>query len=240
MKLRPLSSAENLRQSRTAAFTLVELLVVLVVIAVLAGISAAAYRGMLRKADRVLCTHKLKSLGTATILYSQDNQDQFPRSFHSAAAYRQPGWAASIAPYLGVPDSQIGNSWPVVFQSHFRSPADHSTDPFVYSYGLNVHFELDPDGDDYTGSPATWRRLAQIPSPATTILMGQTKPLRFGDHLMCHQWSGIQSAKNALNHAVHSGKANYLFVDGHVETLAVEETFNPPRHLNRWNPSLAR
>jgi prepilin-type processing-associated H-X9-DG protein/prepilin-type N-terminal cleavage/methylation domain-containing protein len=240
MMARSASPAGNPRQLKTGGFTLVELLVVLVVIAVLAGIAAAAYRSTIRKADRIQCMHKLKSLGTATILYSQDNQDQLPRSFHSAAAYRQPGWAVSIAPYLGVPASQIETSWPAVFQNHFRSPTDHSTDPFVYSYGLNVHFELNPDGDDYTGSPATWRRLTQIPSPANTILMGQTKPVRFGDHLMCHQWSGIQSAKNALNHAAHSGKANYLFVDGHVETLAVEETFNPTRHLNRWNPSLAR
>ena len=70
--------------------------------------------------------------------------------------------------------------------------------------------------------------------------MGQTRPVRFGDHLMCHQWSGLQAAKNALNHAIHTGKANYLFLDGHLETLRVEDTFDPSRHINRWNPSLAR
>lgn len=209
-------------------------------IAVLAGIAAASMRNAVQKSNAINCAAKLKSLGTAVVLYAQENQDQLPRSFHSAGAHRQPGWAVSIAPYLGISDSRIQGDWPGVFNGLFRSPSDSSTDPFVYSYGLNVHFELDPDGDDYIGSPATWRRLSQIPTPTGTILMGQTKPVRFGDHLMCHQWSGIQAAKNALNHAIHGGKANYLFVDGHVETLRVEETFDPSRHINRWNPSLAR
>jgi prepilin-type N-terminal cleavage/methylation domain-containing protein/prepilin-type processing-associated H-X9-DG protein len=225
---------------RTRGFTLVELLVVVAVIGALAAVTFASVRESMRKANAIKCAAKLKSLGSATMLYTLENQGQLPRSFHSAGAHRQPGWAVSIAPFLGISDSQIESGWSAVFNTHFRSPADSSTDPFVYSYALNVHFELDPDGDDYTGSPATWRRLHQIPSPCATILMGQPKPVRFGDHLMCHQWSGIQAAKNALNHEIHGGKANYLFIDGHVETLRVEETFDPSRHLNRWNPSLAR
>lgn len=220
-------------------FTLVELLVVVALITILTTLVTAFAKGAIRKANAVKCAAKLKTLGTATLLYTQDNQDQLPRSFHSAGANRQPGWAASIAPYLGIPDPQIESDWPGVFNAHFRSPADPSTDPFVYSYGLNVYFELDPDGDDYTGSPATWRRLSQVPTPAATILMGQPKPVRFGDHLMCHQWPSIQAAKNALNHKIHDGKANYLFLDGHIQSMRVEDTFDPSRGINRWNPSLA-
>lgn len=225
---------------RDRGFTLVELLVSVAVIAVLAGIVTSIARGSMVKARAIECSAKLKSLGTATLLYSQEHQEQFPRSFHSAGAHRQPGWAASIAPYLGADPAEIETHWERVFQTYFRSPADKTTDPFIYSYALNVHFELDPDGDDYTGSPTTWRRVHQVPSPGSTILMGQPKPVKFGDHLMCHQWTGIQAAKNALSHDIHGGKANYLFVDGHVETLRVEETFDPSNKINRWNPSLAR
>lgn len=225
---------------RKSGFTLVELLVVVAIIAALAAVVIAVSRKSIRKADAIHCASKLKALGTAMTVFSQDHQGELPRSFHSAGAYRQPGWAASIAPYLGIDDAQIENRWADVFNEHFRSPADSSTDPFVYSYGLNVHFELDPDGDDYVGSPATWHRLSNVPNPTGTLLMGQTRPIRFGDHLMCHQWSGIQAAKNALSHTIHDGKANYLFLDGHVEMLRAEDTFDPARGINRWNPSLAR
>ena len=234
------SSIGSFRHPGPRGFTLVELLVVVVLVASLAAISLSTVQSSLRKAKAVQCMSKLKSLGVATILYAQENQNQLPRSFHSAGAHRQPGWAASIAPYLGVSDEQINRDWTGVFNEYFRSPADSSTDPAVYSYGLNVYFELDPEGDDYLGSPATWRRLSQIPTSTNTILMGQTRPVIYGDHLMCHQWSGLQAAKNALNHEIHDGKSNYLFVDGHVETLPVEKTFDPSRQLNRWNPSLAR
>jgi prepilin-type processing-associated H-X9-DG protein len=218
----------------------VETLAVVVIIPVWLVITTMSVSRFTRQANAVKCASKRKLLGTATILYTQENQGEFPKSFHSAGAHGQPGWAASIAPYLGIAESQIENHWTDVFNDHFRSPADPSTDPFIYSYGFNVHFELDPNGDDCTGSPTTWSRLHHVPSPAATILMGQTKPVRFGDHLMCHHWSGIQAAKNALNYKIHDGKANYLFVDGHVETLPVEATFDPTRKINRWNPSLAR
>lgn len=221
-------------------FTLVELLVVILLLVALGGITAVSIRGALRRADAVQCAGKMKSLGVATLLYTQEQDGQLPRSFHSAGAHRQAGWARSLAPYLGASEEQIENQWPALFDDWFRSPVDATSDVRIYSYGLNVHFELDPDGDDYIGSPATWRRLHQSPNPAATIWMAQPKPVLYGDHLMCHQWSGLQAAKNALNHSVHGGKANYLFLDGHVEMLRVEETFDPVRKINRWNPILAR
>jgi prepilin-type processing-associated H-X9-DG protein len=39
-------------------------------------------------------------------------------------------------------------------------------------------------------------------------------------------------------HDRHNGRANYLFVDGHVESLPVEATF-VARSENLWNPSVA-
>lgn len=221
-------------------FTLVELLVSVAILAVLAATTIGVVRRSMSKANTVRCMSKMKNLGTAMVLYSQDHQGQFPRSFHSAGAAREPGWARSIAPYLGVSDQEIQNSWTAVFNDQFRSPEDRSKDPSIYSYAMNVFFELNPEGDDYEGAPRTWRRLGQVPSPGGTILLAEPAPVSSGDHLMCHQWSSVQAAKNALNEEVHDGKANYLFVDGHVETLRVEETFDTGKGINRWNPSLAR
>lgn len=228
------------RHKSLPGFTLVELLVVITVIIVLAAVSFSLAGSSIRKARAVQCGAVLKGLGGAVLLYTQDHNSRFPRSFHSAGAHREPGWAVSIAPYLGISEERIENDWKRVFNEQFRSPSDDSTDPNIYSYALNVHFELDPDGDDYKGSPATWHFLHQVSAPEATVMMAQTRPVSYGDHLMCHQWSGIKAAKNALNHDIHDGKANYLFADGHVELIKVEETIDPSRKLNRWNPSLAR
>ncbi len=225
-----------------SAFTLVELLVVLGIIAVLASLVAPAIGGAGAAARCTECAAKLRTLANGVLLYCNDHNAEFPRSFHSGGTHREPGWAMSVAPYIGLSEKQISDPalWEQAFNDLYRSPADNSRDLFIYSYALNVHFELDPNGDDYTGAPETWRRTNQVPRPSRTLLFGQPRSIAFGDHLMCHQWSGMGAAKNALNHMIHRGRANYAFADGHVETLVLTEVFDPAKGVNLWNPSLAR
>lgn len=227
--------------AKKSAFTLIETLVVVLVMGVLAGILFSVVKGAKARVQTVQCATKMKALGSAMLLYANENSGELPRSWHSAGAHHQPGWAMSIAPYLDVSEEQITNNWSEVFNLYFRSPVDVSENrPHIYSYAMNVHFELDPDSDDYTGYPEVWNRLIQIPKPSRTILLAQTRPVPYGDHLMSHMWSQITAVKNALNHNVHGGKANYLFVDGHIETLKVEATFDRTAKINFWNPSLAK
>lgn len=224
-----------------AGFTLVELLVVIAIIAVLAAVAVAASGSAQSKSAATGCASNLRNLGAALQLYCADHGGAFPRSFHSAGAFREPGWAASIAPYLGSPEATSMDDWKNVFSKFFRCPADKNSDPMIFSYGLNVFFELDPDGDDYVGAPATWRRTVAVSNPSRTILLAEVASAGGGmtaDHFMCHQWSSVNAAKNAVAHERHSGKSNFLFVDGHVAMLPVAETF-ASRTKNFWNPSTA-
>lgn len=224
-----------------AGFTLVELLVVIAIIAALAAMAVAASASAQAKSSVAECAASLRNLGAGLQLYCVDHGGTFPRSFHSAGAYREPGWAASIAPYLGAAEAASAEEWKKIFNKFFRCPTDKNSDPMIYSYGLNVFFELDPDGDDYVGAPTSWRRTLAIQSPSRTILLAEVGSGAGGmtaDHLMCHQWSSVNAAKNAVAHERHSGKSNFLFVDGHVETLPVSNTFKS-RTENLWNPSTA-
>ena len=227
------------RRSRDGAFTLVELLTVIVIVGVLAGLLIPVVQAARSRARAAECAGRLRTLAQAVLLTAEERRGALPRSFHSAAAHREAGWAAEIAGALQVPAAD-SEGWPAAFNRHYRCPSDAATDPSVYSYGLNVHFELDPDGDDYAGSPATWRRLERIPTPSRTILLAETRPVAFGDHVMAHLWRSPAAAKNALAHDRHAGRAHYAFCDGHVAALRVDETFLPAEGRNRWNPSLAR
>jgi prepilin-type N-terminal cleavage/methylation domain-containing protein/prepilin-type processing-associated H-X9-DG protein len=217
-------------------FTLIELLVALALIAVLATITMSALGAARDHSHTAACASRLRSLGTAVHLYAQDHDGAFPRSFHSAAAHREPGWCASLAPYLGVPAGPEAR-WEDLMRSHFRCPADPGGEDSAPGYGLNVFFELGR-GDSYLGRPATWRRVVQVPAPQHTILLAELDPATGNDHFMCHQWSGAAAAKQAVAHDRHRGSANYLFVDGHIERLPVEKTFTS-RTQNLWNPSIA-
>lgn len=220
-------------------FTLIELLAVLAIGSVLVMLVGATASGTLKKTQNLQCLAKMRTLGTAALLYGQDHQGTFPRSIHSAYAAREKNWVQTIAPYVADGLDPATPHWKEDFNRFYRCPADPHTSTSFYSYGFNVFFELNPSSDDYTGAPATWRRIIQVPHPAKTILLAETTPLANGDHLMCHLWESLVAAENDLDEIRHGNTSNYLFVDGHVESLKVEDTFNPAKNINRWNPSLA-
>ena len=65
-------------------FTLIELLIVVAIIAILAGILMPALSSALRKAKIISCTGNQKSIGLALSMYAGDNKEFFPSSDYTA------------------------------------------------------------------------------------------------------------------------------------------------------------
>ena len=222
------------------AFTLVELLVVIAIIATLVGLVLPAVQAARGAATRTRCANTMRQIGIAMFLYTDTHKDRFPRSLHSAASHGEPGWNTSLAPFLELEAPTSEADLAANLNAAFRCPSDLARDAATHSYGLNVHMELDPAGDDYTGSPQTWRRRRDIPAPSRTVLIAEARPVPYADHFMCHQWSKLKTAETAVAHDRHGTDANYLFIDGHVESQLIQETFDPGAGRNLWNPSLAQ
>lgn len=213
------------------AFTLIELLVVIAIIAMLAAILAPAVGRALESGRAAACTSNLRQLGLAVSLFALENDDRFPRSQHSAFAHRERTWALALAPMLNTDPAD----WRQLLHSVYRCPSDERAGAAL-SYGSNVYFEVGPE-DDYEGKPRTWRVRSEVPRPTETILFTENES--DADHIMPNFWGGPADTYDVAKRR-HGKGSNYLFVDGHVEALPFESTYNPPAQVDRWHPEKGR
>lgn len=81
------------RDRRRAAFTIVELLVVIAVIAILMSVLVPALGQARKQARDVVCLTRLRAIGFAMKMYADQNRDYIPRSGGS--------WPYLFMPYVG-------------------------------------------------------------------------------------------------------------------------------------------
>jgi prepilin-type N-terminal cleavage/methylation domain-containing protein len=79
---------------RRKGFTLVELLVVIAIIALLMGILMPALAQVKRLAQRIMCGTNLSSIGKAMLVYSGDNEEDFPRAGGNMSLWSNNGGGA--------------------------------------------------------------------------------------------------------------------------------------------------
>ncbi|MBN2711327.1 MAG: type II secretion system protein [Planctomycetes bacterium] len=96
---RRLAKPQTIRPVRTVGFTLVELLVVISIITILAGLLLPALQVALESARLINCTNNNKQMGLVMQLYAQDNTDYFPFGTGGPTYYPGgPSWSSTTSP----------------------------------------------------------------------------------------------------------------------------------------------
>jgi prepilin-type N-terminal cleavage/methylation domain-containing protein len=223
------------------AFTLFELLIVILIIAVLASIAYPGFITTLERAKVVKDMNNLRQIGLATLTYLNDNSDVIP------ASLTWPGTSTTPVLYPKYISTRK------IFQSPFDNRPNPETDSgSPVSYGINENmYATDPTvGVD--------RSMARVVCPACTILMAPNYPNPPGDPTQTTCWPGYTNG--APNLPVGGGsetkgtqgngtQINALFCDSHIESLkfgpsSVQGTFqNPgspsdPIDQKHWNPTI--
>jgi len=203
-------------------FTLIELLVVVAIIAVLVAILLPALGQARNQARQALCSTNQKQVGMAMQLYSADWKDLVVLQLYI------PGqtlirWTQALDGGTSLGKSSLDTDY-------LKSPGVTfcpSVPPDKYisvSYTYGSHCEPDPEASVSVANSASWAtscvRLTRISDPAHFWMIGDSWEWSFGRQ--CYMITTSLGGTGHVN-LCHSGKANLLFADGHVENMGTSK-----------------
>jgi prepilin-type N-terminal cleavage/methylation domain-containing protein/prepilin-type processing-associated H-X9-DG protein len=199
-----------MKMKKTRGFTLIELLVVVAIIAVLISILLPSLQQARDSARTLQCSSHLRNYGTAIKMYADEYNGKICIGGGKSGIY----WMAFYNKYLNMSVNKM--NWDPAYSEN--PPAD--TDPWKAIYGIN--YEL---WSYSTDSNVSWKDLSN-----QFYVMEKFHPwglLMTDTFAYTHQTGDYGQYEDHTRHGGRSGKqgdmgkANYLFPDGHVETLYI-------------------
>ena len=188
---------------RRSAFTLIEILVVIAIIAMLAAILFPVFARARENARRSSCQSNLKQLSLATMQYTQDYDDHFPLGI-SASASGVFTALDLVQPYAKSKQIAICPSDAEPFDVDLSSLAPTIAPS---SYSANDKIATTPEfGGPAPASLAQIHQTSRIPLIWDAVLDTTTAPLTPG-------------LPNVIAQRRHLDGANCAFVDGHVKWI---------------------
>jgi prepilin-type processing-associated H-X9-DG protein/prepilin-type N-terminal cleavage/methylation domain-containing protein len=224
----------NSNKKSNIAFTLVELLVVISIIGLLAGLAVPAINGGLKSAKAGACLSNLHQIGVATMAYAADNSFKLP----PGGVDGENNWARDVYNYCGGSDTTKANKKTLFIcpgcSKSVKTDVPAGQIPLTYS----GHKGLMPSGSN------TVVALSSVARPTEVILAGDGCQVSAGgfagyviDSPAIFSLQGGKGGSVVMETAIsaapdsdsgggggalryrHAGKVNLVMCDGHAEAI---------------------
>lgn len=194
-------------------FTLVEILVVICIIIMLAGILFPVVLGVKKRANQAKCLAQMRQLGMAVQMYATDNDEVYP-----LGGYDELDVKTNKIVRHNWQDIMLANNY--IRSSEILSCPSAKTNHYLYSYGCNRWV-------------MGWMHSAvvdAVPRPGNTVLMTE----KTGYDWVA--WEPTAKDNNPFYFPLeprHNNQLNVLFCDGHVRSVATGHLIMGPDII--WN-----
>lgn len=239
-------SNEKSRLNDFYAFTLVELLTVVAIIAILVALLLTAMWQTKARALRIQCASNVRQLGVILQAYVTDN-NTYPLASH-------PYWMSAMQyKEISAPRNENLNVW--TKENIWKCPAANAgptwpTNRLYMSYGYNglgLSTRTDTNCLGLGGKTAPRVSESEVVSPSDMMAIGdgfiggngiilEGEMLLWRSPSEIEYWPGYPGTTQR-SYARHQGHANVVFCDGHVESPTLQFLFDDTSDasLVRWN-----
>jgi prepilin-type N-terminal cleavage/methylation domain-containing protein/prepilin-type processing-associated H-X9-DG protein len=217
--------AENARahethtQSHSYAFTLMELLVVVTVVAILVGMLIPSLTGRHHGARRIKCVNNLKNVGLAVRIYAVDNNDHFPWEIPDTNGAVNINYLSDPTEYIRILSNELSTPKIVICPQDNRKEATN----WIQFSRANISYFVSPDASE--NLPQSF--LAGDRN--ITNILGTLPP-------------GLRALSTTgpagWDETVHTNQGNACMVDGSVQQLSNARLRDQLRNTGQTNKSI--
>jgi prepilin-type N-terminal cleavage/methylation domain-containing protein/prepilin-type processing-associated H-X9-DG protein len=175
---------------KKAAFTLIELIMVVFIVALLVSLTMPAFQTLLAKADSIACVNNLQQIGLAVQGYAQDNDGDVPMIETDPGNPVYP--AGTLTPSGTAPQGLYDTLKDYgVTEKTLQCPADLKAGNYYLSKGSSYEWRPYIDGESIINPQTYFRNNPRTASSSRVRI--------------CQDFSGV-----------HHGRMNAVYADGHV------------------------